>query len=172
MVCTINIAIPTNRKELSHHIHDSPSAGASFFFRMACSEVLAEGEYQSRNSTHQSNRICWRLLVGHCQKTILAACLQAVVIAGEFGGHICQTRAVALWLGLPAVSVASTGGAAGLLAGEGVGLGCGGVGSDCRGLSDARVVGRWLCMAMFEWGEMLIWGWVACTDVTPRSRLL
>ena len=33
----------------------------------------------------------------------------------------------------------------------GVGLGCGGVGSRLpRGLSDARVVGRWLCIAIFE----------------------
>jgi hypothetical protein len=30
----MNIAIPTNRKELSHRIYDPLSAGARFFFRM------------------------------------------------------------------------------------------------------------------------------------------
>ena len=34
MIGTMNIAIPTNRKELNHHIYDPLSAGARFFFRM------------------------------------------------------------------------------------------------------------------------------------------
>ncbi len=37
---------------------------------------------------HQSNRICWRLLVRNCQRIVLAACLRAVVMVGEFGGHL------------------------------------------------------------------------------------
>jgi len=41
---------------------------------------------------------------------------------------ICLTRSVALRSGMPAVSVASTGGAAGLP----VGVGCGGGEGDCR----------------------------------------
>ena len=52
-------------------------------------------------------------------------------MVGNLAG-ICLTLVVALRLGLPAVSVASTGGAAGLPVGVGVGLGCGGVGADCR----------------------------------------
>ena len=50
-------------------------------------------------------------------------------MVGNLAG-ICLTRLVALRSGMPAVSVASTGGAAGLPVG--VGVGCGGGEGDCR----------------------------------------
>ena len=49
-----------------------------------------------------------RLLVGHCQKTILAACLRAVVMTGEFGGHLLDPGG-GFAFGDAAVSVASAG---------------------------------------------------------------
>ena len=74
----------------------------------------------------------------HCQRIVLAACLRAVVMVGEFGGHLPDPGG-GFAIGDAAILWSRHGGAAGLLVGVGVGLECGGVG----------VITRWF--AIFGW---------------------
>ncbi|KAF5416405.1 MAG: hypothetical protein C5S48_03150 [Candidatus Methanogaster sp.] len=55
-----------------------------------------------------------------------------------------MTLVVALRSGLPAVLWSRYGGAAGLMVGVGVGLGCGGVGGDCRWYC---LIARWFAIS-------------------------
>ena len=67
---------------------------AGFIFRMRASISFGRWKLLIPNRVHQSNRICRRILVGHCQKIVLAACLRAVGMAGIWR-RICQTK---LWM--------------------------------------------------------------------------